>query len=223
MKKLGIAIGNSNIICGYYEKDKLITERFLHEDYEQISKFKGAKPLIASVVPHIENKVISLFESYSYASSSLKSNYKTAGIDRLLVCEAALSIYKLPLIVIDAGTAITINIVNSVDGEVVFLGGSIMPGLLMALNSLQNAALLPKLVLKKEAPLIGTTTEEAMFSGVLIGTASALDGMIDKLKAEINPQSIIITGGGADILLKYMNQSMFHEKELLMKGLLQKI
>lgn len=220
MKKLGIAIGNSNIICGYYDKNKeniLVTERFSHDEYEKLSKFKNEVPVIASVVPNMEKKVTSIFENYIYAKSSMKSNYKTAGIDRLLVCEGALLTNEPPLIVVDTGTAITINVV---DGENTFLGGSILPGFSMALNSLSNAALLPLLDLKKEAKTIGTNTEEAIFSGVIKGTSMAITGMIEEIKKELNIKNIIITGGGSEILLKYINNDLYYDRELLMKALL---
>jgi len=215
--KLGIAIGNTNIVIGYYENGKLVLVRFSHKDYKKLEKYKHEEPIIASVVPLLTEKVQQIFENYTMAVPSIKTTYKTAGIDRLLVCEVALKKYSSPLIVIDTGTAITINVVDKVG---IFLGGSILPGLSMSLDALGNAALLPSLKLEEKAPIIGTNTEQAMLSGVIQGTASCLTDMIKKIEREVGSSKVILTGGGATILMKYIEVDVIYEKELLMEGIL---
>ncbi|MCL1924408.1 MAG: type III pantothenate kinase [Defluviitaleaceae bacterium] len=225
--KLGISIGNTNISIGYYENNKLITEQFLHEDYKKIAKYKfentknilnSQKAIIASVVPDITEKVIQIFENYTFITPSIKTTYKIAGIDRLLSCEIALKKYTPPLIVIDTGTAITINVINK---EGTFLGGSILPGFQLSLNSLSNLSLLPNLKIEEESPpLIGTNTKEAMLSGVIHGIASCIKSMVSKIEKEIGNCKVLITGGGSKVLMKHIDIQVKYEENLLMEAIL---
>ena len=120
---------------------------------------------------------------------------------------------------VDMGTATSLSlIVGSV-----YEGCSIMPGLALALDALsERAAELPSISLESpSAPsLLGRTTEEAMRSGVLYGHASMLDGMVDRIEADLGqPVTVVATGGNAPCILRYCRRNIHYDADLVMTGL----
>jgi type III pantothenate kinase len=141
------------------------------------------------------------------------------GNDRIAVCEAAISKFHAPLIVFDFGTATTINIVDS-QGR--FLGGSIMPGLMMGVGALaKDTAQLPKTELSAYTPLMGRNARECIASGAVFGNASMLEGMVRRINEKLGQKAkVIITGGNADYIIPLCNIPVAHEPDLLFEGLL---
>lgn len=132
-----------------------------------------------------------------------------AGIDRLANVAATVNIGISSAIIIDAGTAITVEVVN----ENEFAGGVIMPGLHMQIHSLfQGTGHLPLITLEPGPDSFATNTVDAIKVGVVNGSAYALHGMLDRICSEISTQpKVIITGGDAALL-----QPLLHwESELI--------
>ncbi len=135
----------------------------------------------------------------------LKNKYKYpqhAGYDRLLNSLGAIVFYRAPAIIVDFGTAITIDVVSA---NKEFLGGVIVPGISLLLKSLrQNTALLPLVEPKKPSQMLGKDTKSAMLSGVFYGIGFLVDGFIDNFKKRFKRRCIVIgTGGNVDIIKPY--------------------
>lgn len=126
-----------------------------------------------------------------------------AGPDRLLAAWAASRLNGSPVIVVDLGTATT---VDAVDADGFFLGGAIMPGLALAADTLaEGTARLPRIDLKLPADAIGTDTGAAIQSGVVIGHIGAVRELAMRMQERIDPEGVlasptkvIITGGHAE-------------------------
>lgn len=143
---------------------------------------------------------------------------KQAGGDRIANAKAAAS-YDLPAMVIDFGTATTFDLVAE-DGA--YIGGAIAPGVNLSVNALhQAAARLPLIDVgawDSEMPIIGTTTIEAMNSGLYYGYISLVEGMIRRLK-KTQEMTVITTGGLAPIFSSQIEGVDHHDPDLTMKGM----
>jgi len=134
------------------------------------------------------------------------------GTDRIANVVAAKNKYKkTPIIVVDSGSATTFDII---DAEGAFIGGVIMPGLNMQLNSLAaNTSKLPEIkldMLQKVQTTINNDTKKAILSGVVNGHAAAIEGLIKKCTKELKEKPYLVgTGGNAILLSKYMNNVKF--------------
>lgn len=147
------------------------------------------------------------------------SGYRAGlGIDRAICCEAAFLQTPPPFIVVDFGTATTVNVV---DREKRFLGGAILPGIRMALSALSGGtAQLPELSALSDAPLIGQSTQGGMMAGVVRGAALYLDSAVSRIEEEYHMTgSVIITGGNAEAVLPYLQTPHHHDPNLILKGL----
>jgi type III pantothenate kinase len=155
--------------------------------------FKITPRIVEAVTPHYNGKV---------------------GVDRYVICRAAASKYSPPLIVFDFGTATTINVIDA-NGH--FIGGSILAGMMTGVNALASStALLPKIELSSNAPLIGRNTEECISSGAVFGNASLLDGMVSRIEPNA---TVVVTGGNAEYVIPFCKTEVIHEPDLLLKGL----
>lgn len=123
-----------------------------------------------------------------------------------------------PLIVIDMGTATTIS---AVDAQGRFAGGAIVPGLRLSMESLSgNTSQLPRVSLDAPAKCIGTNTVACMQSGAIYGSAALLDGMIERMEAELGaPAAVIATGGLAGCVTPFCRREIRYEPDLLLIGL----
>lgn len=142
----------------------------------------------------------------------------TLGKDRIAAVVGAFDLYPgQNILVIDAGTAITYDIINE-KGQ--FLGGNISPGIEMRLKALHNfTGRLPLVQRKDWNKLYGTTTEEAILGGVLNGVVFEVDKIIDTFKEFYNNLKVIITGGDAEFFDKKLKNSFFVNFNLLALGL----
>ncbi|MCX5714191.1 MAG: type III pantothenate kinase [Candidatus Omnitrophica bacterium] len=140
------------------------------------------------------------------------------GQDRLVNAFAASQIYGSPAIIIDLGTAITLDVVS---GDKKYLGGMILPGPELSLKALnRDTALLPKLKLEAPAELIGRNTKNSILSGVVIGSACLCDELVRRLKARIGKNALVIaTGGNAKIISKYSKEIAIIDPTLTLRGL----
>ena len=145
-------------------------------------------------------------------------NPEQTGADLVVGSVAALREHKAPLIVIDMGTATTMAVLDK-NGALV--GGSISPGLKTSLDALTaRTALLPGLQLDKPKRVIGRNTDDAMRSGVMLGAACMIDGMVARMEEELgSPATVIATGGVAKFVVPLCRTQVIYDKDLLLKGL----
>jgi type III pantothenate kinase len=138
--------------------------------------------------------------------------------DRIVVAVAALARYEAPLIIIDMGTATTMEVVEP-GGK--YMGGVIIPGLRISLDALTGrTAQLPAISLGRPGKVVAKNTAECMRSGILYGTACMLDGMIDRMREELGHDSTVIaTGGLAPFVTPLCRHSIRLEPDLLLRGL----
>jgi type III pantothenate kinase len=231
---LAVNIGNTNIRVAlegakeavFYTTENFDAAFFLGEienglGAEIFEKITGS--IVASVVPqNTEIAVKALKERTKKPVKTVKirdlemfARYEgLLGDDRAVCCLMALKEFPPPLIIVDCGTATTINVVNA-DGK--FLGGAILAGLQTSLNTLtKSTAQLPVVEYsKQEITLIGKNTTDCMLSGAVIGLACAIDGFVGK----IGIGKVIITGGHAPIILPYLTCEFVHKPSLLLDGL----
>ena len=126
--------------------------------------------------------------------------------------------YELPCAIVDMGTATTVTFINE---KKEFKGGAIYPGVNTALNALTSkTSLLPGIEIKAPSKAIGSNTVECMKSGIIYGTAGAVDGILDSFEKEYGKiKSIICTGGVGHLLNGYFRHEIIMDEDLLLKGL----
>lgn len=140
------------------------------------------------------------------------------GSDRIVAVVAALERYEPPLILIDMGTATTIEVVTEGNH---YIGGCIIPGVGVSLEAVTaQTAQLPGIQLGKPGRVIGKNTEESMRSGVMYGAAAMLDGMIERIEDELGrPASAVATGGIARLIVPLCRRQIVLDNDLLLNGL----
>ncbi|MGD0709647.1 MAG: type III pantothenate kinase [Bacteroidales bacterium] len=231
--KLVLDIGNSFIKAGVFEKSQLmqvITAIEINTAFidEIISRFGSVNfAIISSVreVPaeinnYLKNK-FRVLEFTSTLSLPIKSYYKTPitlGKDRLAGVVAAHFLYPgKNILVIDAGTCITYDLINK-NGE--YFGGSISPGLTIRFNALHTfTGKLPLVSFKNYNELTGTDTETSILAGVINGFLFEVDSVIDKYKEQYDDLKVLICGGDYQFLADRLKNSIFAVPELVLIGL----
>jgi type III pantothenate kinase len=148
----------------------------------------------------------------------LTDNPREVGADRIVNALAAFQRYGGPCIVIDFGTATTYDVVSA-KGE--FLGGAIAPGLQVSNRVLASAtARLPQVELHAPRSAIGRNTVEAIQSALIYGTAAEVDGMIDRMAAELGDGvTVVATGGLAPVVMPHCRHELEHDPWLTLEGL----
>lgn len=246
---LTIDIGNTNISLGVFSGEEFVlncriaTERQKTEDQYaiqftdiftlyKIDSQKISGGIISSVVPEITNsvmgaleklingKVITLAPGVKTGLNILIDNPAQLGGDLAAGAVGAAAHYPLPAFIVDLGTATKICVV---DEKKNFRGCLIAPGVAISLKALTDtSSLLQTISLEAPKKVCGTNTADSMQSGVILGTASMIDGLIDRLSEEIGtPKSIIATGGLSYFLPSVCKHSLIHDKDLVLKGLIK--
>ena len=240
---LAIDIGNTNISIGVFENKSLIKNFRVNSDVnlaeefyktklqELLSDFKITSCVIASVVeeltPKIKKVIDKLFEVNSLVINQnldLGINLKVTephkvGADRIVNACFAAKHYPKPTIIVDIGSAITFDIVDK-SGD--FIGGVIMAGLKMQLNALYHkTSKLPEIEIKSVKKAIGNNTKNAILSGVVRGTACAIEGLISQCEKELGEKAYIVaTGGDAKLVAEYLERQFDETNPILtLKGL----
>lgn len=244
---LAIDIGNTNIVIGCIKDDEIVFKARIATDRTRTSDQYGVEIknmleafgvsreeiddcIIASVVPPVFNSVQTgvlkvIGKQPMVVGPGLKTGLNIhvdipsqVGSDLIVAAVAALAEYPAPLVLIDLGTATTIEVIEP---ENVFIGGLIFPGIMVSLDSLSShAAQLPGISLDKPKKVVGKNTVDCMRSGMMYGTAAMLDGLIDRIAEELGHESTIIaTGGLAQFVIPLCKHEIILEKELLLKGL----
>ncbi|MFH1459194.1 MAG: type III pantothenate kinase [Candidatus Omnitrophota bacterium] len=186
---------------------------------------------VCSVVPQLDIKIKSylkkifkikvIFFTGSDIIIPITNKYKApqqVGKDRLVNALAVKDEYKLPAIVVDFGTAITIDVINE---KAEYLGGVIVPGINLSLSSLaEKTALLPLLKARKPSKILGTSTQNSILSGIFYGYAFLVDGMIKALKAEQKQKFLVIaTGGNLSLMRPLCKEINIFDQYLTLKGI----
>ena len=142
----------------------------------------------------------------------------SVGADLICACVAVHHLYGSPALIIDMGTATKMTVLNA---KGAFAGVSIMPGVLMGLNSLsEQTAQLPKVDLEAPKTVIGKNTSDSMRSGVIFGNASMIDGMIDRIREETATDlPVYATGGFASLIVPHCRHTATLDEHLVLKGL----
>ena len=244
---LAVDIGNTNIVFGGFEGEKLkfvvriSTDDSKTED-EYASKIRSilsihnisaehiSGAIISSVVPPL-NPVMkrALALVYGIVPIMVEPGIKTGinikcddpssvGSDLICACVASHHIYKSPALVIDMGTATKLMVMDSSGA---FFGAVIIPGVLMGVKSLSSGtAQLPQINLDAPKTVVGKNTVDCMKSGVVYGNASLIDGMIDRISNELDMElPVYATGGLASTIVPYCTHSITIDSDLVLKGL----
>lgn len=244
---LTVDIGNSNIVLGGVENTQIVFEARLRTDATKTSdeycidlkmilevygicaeQIEGA--IIASVVPQVLNSMQTAIKKLTGKTSlvvgpGLKTglnikveNPAQTGADLVVGSVAALREHKPPMIIVDMGTATTMVVLDDTGA---LIGGCICPGVKISMDALTDrTALLPGLQLDQPKRAIGRNTIDCMRSGIMMGTACMLDGMIDRMEAEIQQKTtVVVTGGIAKFITPLCKKPMIYDKDLIVKGL----
>lgn len=244
---LAIDIGNTNIVIGCIEgTDISFVERISTDtqkttlEYASIFKMvldiyniqpgqlKGS--ILSSVVPPINHVICDAIEKVMHIKpmvvgpgvktglNILIDNPAQLGSDLVVDAVAALKEYPAPLIIIDMGTATTMS---AIDAKGNFLGGTITPGIRVALESLvSRTSLLSQISLEPPKKAIGRNTIDSMKSGSVLGNAAMLDGMIDRFREELQGDvTVVATGGLAQFIVPLCRHEIIYDDALLLKGL----
>ena len=244
---LAVDIGNSNIVLGGIQGDTIAFEARLRTeptktsdeyciDVKIILDVYGFKredvegAIISSVVPQVLNSIKTAIKKLTGKTAlvvgpGLKTglnirveNPSQTGADLVVGSVAALREHKPPLIVVDMGTATTMTVL---DESGALIGGCICPGVKISLDALtERTALLPGLQLDQPRKAIGRNTIDCMRSGIMMGNACMLDGMVRRMEEELGQKAtIVITGGIAKFVEQLCKTPMIYDKDLLLKGL----
>lgn len=248
---LAIDCGNTNIVFSIFDSSTIIAkwrtstntdktsddysiwlEQLLYREKVKLNRINDV--IISSVVPSknetLKRLCIGLFkcDPLFIGGPELNTNLSIhidnpieLGADRVVNAVAAQDNYGGPLIVIDFGTATTFDIL---DGEGSYIGGVIAPGINLSLDALhKSTALLPRISLKKpiNQSILGKSTVEAMNSGVYWGYVGLIEGIIKKIKKDIDFNfKIIATGGLAHLFTGIVSESFRVDDDLTLKGLM---
>ena len=199
-------------------------------DPESINDENLDGSIICSVVPQITDSVIEATKRFTSKTvknvgpgikTGLKVNIdnpKELGPDRIANSVGGFKVAKKTVVIIDLGTATTFDIVNN---KKEYLGGSIAPGIKISLEALTSkTSSLKSVEISNPKSVIGKNTYEAIQSGLILGHASMIDSMLEKIILEIDSEpKIIITGGLGEIIQPILNIQTIYSKDLTLNGL----
>lgn len=244
---LTVDIGNSNIVLGGVEGENIAFEARLRTDATKtsdeycidlkmildiyhipIDSIEGS--IVASVVPQVLNSIQTAIKKLTgmkclVVGPGLKTGLNIAienpaqtGADLVVGSVAALREHKPPLIVVDMGTATTMVVLDQ-NGSLV--GGCICPGVKISLDALTDrTSLLPGIQLDQPRKAIGRNTIDCMRSGIMMGNACMIDGMVERMEAELGCKTTVIaTGGIAKFIVPLCKTPIVYDKDLIVKGL----
>ncbi len=244
---LAIDAGNTNVTIGIFEGAKILTRWRLRTVHDQTPDEWGIKlrslfaledvPLrrvkgivVASVVPPLETTLTEMARRYfdiepmfvtgrtETGLSVLYDNPREVGADRIVNAVAALAKYGGPCVVVDLGTAITFDAVSA---NAEYIGGIICPGIGISIAGLfQKTARLPMVDFRDPGRLIGTNTVGSMQSGLYYGTIAMIDGIVEKMVAEMGPTTnTVATGGQAGLITRGSKFVKTADEDLTLEGL----
>lgn len=245
---LAIDIGNTNIVIGCFDDEKIIFRERLSTNHtatvleyvvtiktafemNSIKKEDFSGSIISSVVPAVTSTVKTAVEKYlgitpliigpgiKTGLSIMIDNPSQLGSDLVVDAVAGISEYPTPLIIIDMGTATTVSVVDS---NKQYIGGMIIPGLAVAHDALiSRTSQLSKIAFEKPKKVIGSNTADCIKSGLLYGNAGTLDGLIDRINDELGEKcTVVATGGLSVVIAPLCKHDIIIDEDLLLKGLM---
>lgn len=241
---LTIDVGNTNTVLGLFDGERLVKSYRTKTDSadtadEMMLTYRGLlseEPSITgialcSTVPSVLREMRTMLERYfgnvptvivepgtKTGVPLLVDNPKEVGADRIVNTIAAYALYGGPSIVVDFGTSTNMDVISE-KGE--FLGGPLAPGIEISLDALAaRAAQLRKIELVRPRSVIGKNTVEALQAGALYGFAGQVDGLVERIKAELpGVRSVVATGGLASIVVPESSTITEYNPDLTLIGL----
>jgi type III pantothenate kinase len=244
---LALDAGNSNITIGAFDGSSLIGRWRLRTIHEQtadewgvlmrnlfaLSSLDLAKVdgiIIASVVPVLNAPLTAMSERYFHTTPMfitpetdiglkvLYDNPSEVGADRVVNGVAAFHRYGGPAIVVDLGTTINFDVISA---NAEYLGGMICPGIGMSIGGLfARTARLPMVDFRQPSQLIGKTTVGSIQSGLYYGFVGLIDGIVERVVAELGPKTAAVaTGGQARLIAAASRQVKEFNEDLTLEGL----
>ncbi len=244
---LAIDCGNTQTVIGLFSDRELVdhwriatvAERTSDELALMFQQFLGFHGFsfdaqvtgiaIASGVPRVVAALREMSERYfGFPALVLESGVRTGmpilydepknvGADRIANAIGAYDLFGGPTIVVDFGTANTVDAVSP-KGE--YLGGAIFPGIEIALDALfERAAALRRVELVAPKNVIGKSTIEPIQSGAVYGFSGQVDALVDRFEAELGPSTVVATGGLAELIMPHSRTIQHYEPWLTLQGL----
>ena len=244
---LTIDVGNTNTVLGIFQGEELIRSWRVKTDprttadelwlqyHALVAGFDIYGLSICSTVPATLRELRTMIATYfadipttivepgtKTGVPLLVDNPKEIGADRIVNTLAAHTLYGGPAIVVDFGTSTNLDVVSP-KGE--FLGGALAPGIEISVDALAaRAAQLRKVELIRPKNVIGKNTVEALQSGTIFGFAGQVDGLVDRIVAELalsydGAPTVIATGGLAPLIIGVAETIDEHEPDLTLIGL----
>jgi len=244
---LTVDIGNTNIVLGVYRGEELVAHWRLAtmpqksvDEYgiqiksiminDRIDPLEINGFIISCVVPALQGTFEEISKRYfninplivgpgiKTGMSILYDNPREVGADRIVNSVAAFTKYKQALIIVDFGTATTFDCVNT-KGE--YMGGVIAPGVQISAEALfLNASKLPRVEIIKPKTVLGKNTIHSMQSGCVYGYVGLVDGIVQRLRVEMNcPVKVLATGGLASLIAEDSTAIESVEPFLTLEGL----
>jgi len=244
---LTVDVGNTNTVLGIFDGDELVRSWRVKTDPRTtadelwlqfnalVADYEVTGLSICSTVPATLRELRTMIASYfanipttivepgtKTGVPLLVDNPKEIGADRIVNTLAAHALYGGPAIVVDFGTSTNLDVVSP-KGE--FLGGALAPGIEISVDALAaRAAQLRKVELIRPKSVIGKNTVEALQSGTIFGFAGQVDGLVDRITAELaesydQAPTVIATGGLAPLIIGVAETIDEHEPDLTLIGL----
>ena len=220
---LVVDVGNTNTVLGLFDGAELVHDwrirtvvdhtvdeygMLIYNLYKtsRISSRKIRDIIISCVVPPMLNILEPLCRKYFslkplIVGPGVKTgmpifydNPKEVGADRIVNAVAGYEKYKQDLIIVDFGTATTFDYVSA-RGE--YMGGCITPGIMISSEALfERAAKLPRVELSKPRSIVAKDTVSSMQAGIMYGYAGLVDGICERMKAEVKSNPLVVATGG---------------------------
>lgn len=239
---LVIDVGNSNIVLGVYDNERLMrswrlsTDKsrtsdeyavLLHSLFEQAGlEFLSINAtIISSVVPPLTGVMESISRDFFklipfVVGPGIKTgmpiqydNPREVGADRIVNAVAGFEKHKCPLVIVDFGTATTFDYINA-RGE--YCGGAIAPGLAISLEALfQRASKLPRVDIAKPPHVIAKNTVNSMQAGIFFGYVGLVDGIVENIRSECHEKFRVIATGGLAVLIAPESKTIDEVDEFL--------
>ena len=231
---LVIDIGNTRIKGAVFECNSIIASySFLSDQLEIklntiINKYPNCKDVIVAnvgntskeafqkMIPEVKCHFVT--RAWSFPFDNKYATPETLGIDRMILASGAVLSYpNQNRLVIDAGTCITYDFIDSKNN---YLGGAISPGIRLRYEALHHqTAKLPFLESKFPEHFIGNSTHESIHAGVILGVIHEIEGFAAQYQTENANIIIILTGGDADFLAKRLKNTIFANSNFLLESL----
>lgn len=228
--------GNTRLKCGVFRLDHLSEVVVLEGDIasrlrELLDQYQPQKTILSSVIHHDPSieELLSQYGSFIKLDANTPlpfatpvSKPQTIGADRLALSAYAVTNYKdQNTLIVALGSCITYNFINKYNS---FIGGSISPGMEMRFKSMHElTAKLPFIDARKgidwNFPLIGYDTDTNLLSGVILGMAAEIDGIIQMYEEKFDKFNVLLTGGDTANFARHLKSKIFADPYLILKGL----